>query len=147
MTCLAFALKATVTSDAFFARMTNAGSGDGDGEGMEAIRVVARSTRDVVFVGASGGLAAGVESTCAHAALCRVALKGDSLLIHEPGRRRREFSLGGLPGRLPGLSRRATVECAAYASVAAFGLGKKPGHVLKGLTTVGRSLRSRFGKR
>jgi cyanophycin synthetase len=147
--------------------IVNAGSGDLGGEGMEAIRLVARSTRDVVVVGESGGLAAGVESTCEQAELCRVVvepagrraggwraagarravLKGDSLFIHEPGRRRREISLAGLPGHLPGLNRRATVECAAYASVAAFGLGKKPGDVLKGLTTVGRSLGPRSGKR
>ena len=127
--------------------IVNSGSGDLDGEGMEAIRVVARSTTGVVFIGESGGLAAGVQRTCAHAALCRVVLNGDSLLIHEPGRRRREISLAGLPRRLPGLNHRASVECAAYASVAAFGLGKKPGDVLKGLATVGRFLGSRSGKR
>ncbi len=138
--------------------IVNGGLGDLGGEGMEAIRLVARSTRDVVFVGESGGLAAGVESACDAAELCRVVfegaavarcavLKGDSLFMHEPGRRRREIALAGLRGRLPGLHRRATVECAAYASVAALGLGEKPRDILAGLATFGRSLRPRSGKR
>jgi hypothetical protein len=131
---------------------------------MEAIRLIARSTRDVVFVGESGGLAAGVESACDDAELCPVMLdgsggrraggraaagaryallKGDSLFIHEPSRRRREISLAELPTRLPGLDRRATVECAAYASLAALRLGAKPGDILQGLTAIGRSLRPR----
>lgn len=127
--------------------IVNGGSGDLGGEGMDAIRVVARSTRDVVFVGESGGLAARVGSTFSAAKLCRVVLKGNSLFTHEPGRRRREIDLAGLRGSLPGLDRRATVECAAYASVAALGLGEKPRDILQGLTTIGRSLQPRSRKR
>jgi hypothetical protein len=148
--------------------IVNRGTGDLDREEMEVIRLVARSTRDVVFVGDSSGIAAGVEGACDGAAICRVVfegpgsrrargrapagarravLKGGSLFIHEPGRRRQEIPLAGLPGHLPGLDRRATAECAAYASAAAFGLGEKPGDILRGLIAIRSSLGSRSVKR
>jgi cyanophycin synthetase len=146
--------------------IVNASAGTADDEGetraapdsIEAIRVVARTACNTVYVGGGSELAADIASTCPAAQLfrvvlpgpgdrhtdkragvggLRVVLNGESITIHDNRRRLVRLPLSELLERLPGRDRHEIAQSALYASVSALSLGKKPAEICLNLSSFG----------
>jgi cyanophycin synthetase len=122
-------------------------------ETLDAIRVVARTTRDVVYVGvadpcadaiAQDGVAAGLsrvvtsargQRTAAPATggRRRVVQEGGLITIYDGGRERARVAIAGVLRDLFGAEAAASMQSALYAVVAAHSLGMEPREIDRGL--------------